>query len=150
MTTPSAQGAPNNLKGWLFLVAIFAVAGAILGGPGRGPVSAEDADWRKWAGIVLQWAVMGALIGYLSSRLQGRRESAARVAVLYLATFPIFMLAVEALRVAAARYTGGWDASTTSAAVGAVVGVLTMLPLMVLMGRAAKLLGCVVPTTPTA
>lgn len=149
MTIPPAQGTPT-LKGWLILVTIFAVAGAVLGGPGRGPMSGEDADWRKWVGIVLQWAVMGALIGYLSSRLQGRKESAVRVAALYVVTMPLFMLAVEGLRLAAAWYTGGWDASATSVAVGAVAGVLTMVPLMMLMGGAAKLLRRARPTPPAA
>src|SRR5262249_8828270 len=55
ISTTQVPHRPMNLRGWLTLMVIYAVGGAILGSPGRGPVSQEDTSWQKWAAIVAPW-----------------------------------------------------------------------------------------------
>lgn len=129
---------PIDLKGWLFLVIIFAVSGAVLGHPGRGPVSADDYTWQKWGAIVLQWVLMGALIGFVNHRILRQPGSAWRSAIAYATMLPILMMMVEALRMAAAWYVGGWEAGARSAGVGALVGVVLCPILTAIMAVIAK------------
>ncbi len=145
---PSRTGVPAKLKGWLAILAIYAAAGAVLGGPGRGPVSSEDADWQKWAGIVLYWAVMGAVIGATVQWLRPQYPSYRRAVMSFAVVLPLFMVFVEALRVLAAWYSGGWQAGVASVAIGALVGVVVCPVTILLFLLTGKLLGKVFPPPP--
>jgi hypothetical protein len=83
---------PKNLRGWLPLIVIYAVAGAILGSSGRGPVSEEDTSWQKWAAIVAQWGVYGGLIGAMTHRLTGQYGSYRRAIVFFAICLPVFLV----------------------------------------------------------
>src|SRR5262249_33726740 len=134
MTTPTTQvpRLPKNLKEWLAFIAIYAAAGAVLGSPGRGPVSEEDADWQKWAGIVAQWAVYGACPGGRAHWPTGQYASSRRASVPLAIVPPVFLVFTELIRVLAAWYTGGWERNVTSAGIGALVGI-ALGPLVILL-----------------
>ena len=110
-----------NLRQWLTLIVIYAVAGAILGSPGRGPVSEEDTSWQKWGAIVAQWGAYGGLIGAMTHWHTGQFGSYRRAIVLFAIFLPLFLVFVEFLRVLAAWYIGGWERNVTSVGIGALV-----------------------------
>ena len=146
MTTEAEPTGPKSAKGWLIVVAICAVAGAIIGCPGHGPVTDDDFEWTHWAGIVTQWIVTGAIIGVLTSRTKGHHGPVIRFVALYAIAMPVLMLTIEGIRVLAASYTGGWKAGITSVAIGAAMGAVLTFPLAGLMVGVGKLLTLVWPT----
>jgi hypothetical protein len=121
-----------NLRQWLILIVIYAVGGAILGSPGRGPVSAEDTSWQKWAAIVAPWCAYGGLIGAMVHWQTGQYGSYRRATVFFAIYLPVFLVFVELLRILAAWYIGGWERNVTSAGIGALVAI-ALCPLVILL-----------------
>ncbi len=145
---PQMPRLPRTPKEWLIAVAIYAAAGAVLGSPARGPVAAEDAAWQTWAGLVLEWAVLGGLIGATTHWLTGQYASYLRAVVSFAVVMPVFMGLIQLARLLAAWLTGGWERSAASVAVGALAGVAS-LPLVVLVFVAlGKALALVLPPVP--
>jgi hypothetical protein len=137
-----------NLRQRLTLIVIYAVAGAILGSTGRGPVSAEDTSWQKWAAIVAQWGAYGGLIGAMTHWHTGQFGSYRRAIVLFAIFLPLFLVFVEFLRVLAAWYIGGWERNVTSAGIGALVGIASC-PLVFLLFAALDKVLALIPLAAT-
>ena len=130
---------------WLTLIVIYAVAGAILGSPGRGPVSEEDTSWQKWAAIVAQWVLYGGLIGATTHSHTGQYGSYRHAIVFFAICLPMFLVFVEFLRVLAAWYIGAWDRSVTSAGIGALVGIASCPLVFLLCAALGKVLALMFP-----
>jgi hypothetical protein len=86
----------KNPRGWLTLIVIYVVAGAILGSPGRGPVSEEDTSWQKWAAIVAPWLVYGGLIGAMTHWHTGQFGSYRRAIVSFAILLPVLLVKLSA------------------------------------------------------
>jgi hypothetical protein len=149
---PSTTQIPRlfkNLRGWLTLIVIFAAAGAILGSPGRGPVSEEDTSWHKWAAIVALWAVYGGLIGAMTHWRTGQFGSYRRAIVSFAIFLPVLLVFVELLRVLAAWYISGWERNVTSVEIGALVGITSCPIVIILFAALDKVLALMFPLAAT-
>jgi hypothetical protein len=135
----------KDLRAWLTLIVIYAVAGAILGSPGRGPVSEEDTLWQKWAAIVAQWVVYGGLIGAMTHWHTGQYGSYRRAIFFFAICLPVFLVFVEFLRVLAAWYIGGWERNLTSVGIGALVGFASCPLVILLFAALGKVLALMLP-----
>lgn len=138
-----------NLRVWPTLIVIYVVAGAILGSPGRGPISKEDISWQKWAAIVALWSVYGAMIGAMTFRRTGQSGSYLRAMVLFAIFMSVFSLIVEFIRVMAAWYIGGWKWNATSVGIGALVGVISCPFVILLFEALSKIFALMFPLTAT-
>ena len=139
----------KDLRGWLTLIVIYAVAGAILGSPGRGPVSEEDTSWQKWAAIVARWGAYGGLIGAMAHRQTGQYGSYRRATVSFAIYLPVFLVFVELLRILAAWYIGGWERNVTSVGIGALVGIVSCPLVILLFAALGKVLALMFPLAAT-
>jgi len=138
-----------TLRQWLTLIVIYAVAGAILGSPGRGPVSEEDTSWQKWAAIVAPWLVYGGLIGAMAHWRTGQFGSYRRAIVSFAIFLPVLMVFVELLRVLAAWYIGGWERNVTSVGIGALVGIASCPLVILLFAALGKVVALMFPLAAT-
>jgi hypothetical protein len=138
-----------NLRGWLTLIVIYAVAGAILGSPGRGPFSEEDTSWQKWAAIVAQWGAYGGLIGAMTHWHTGQYGSYRRAIVSFAIYLPVLLVFVELLRILAAWYIGGWERNVTSVGIGALVGIASCPLVILLFAALGKVLALMFPLAAT-
>lgn len=148
MPTPTTKipRLPKNRREWLIFIALYAVAGAVFSSPGRGPVAAADAAWQKWAGLVAEWVVYGALIGAVVQWLTGQSPSYRHAIVSLAIMMPVLLVFVELVRVLAAWYTGGWERNVTSAGIGALVGIALSPVIVLLFVAVGKVLALVLPS----
>jgi hypothetical protein len=138
-----------NLREWLTLIVIFAVAGAGLGSPGRGPVSEEDTSWQKWAASVARDAVYGGLFGAMAHRQWGQFGSYRRAIVSFAIYMLVFGAFEELLRILAAWYIGGWERNVTSVGIGTLVGIASCPLVILLFAALGKVLASMFPLAAT-
>ena len=133
---------PVNVKGWLIIAAIFALAGAVFGNPSRPAFTPDDVGvaWVLGIGsLALQWAFLGAIIGVINEWLLKQSGSYGKSALAYAINLVVFVLFAEAVLTGAAWLTGGWEGGWRSAALGAVVGAACVPLLLVVFWGTAKL-----------